>query len=101
MTSGAPLSTAIESIGLLPPADTPGFAVVARWQVQGAVFHWGHSHYRTNEYQARYNVLATDEGWRIADSQILEQLRVEASPITPASGPVFAEPDANDLGEEF
>ena len=32
---------------------------------------------------------ATDAGWRIADSQILEQRRVDASPLTPGSGTVF------------
>jgi len=84
-----PLETEIESIGLLPPDGAPGFAVVTRWQVEGAVFHWGHSHFRTNEYQARYGVIATDAGWRIADSQVLEQRRVDASPIEPGAGPVW------------
>lgn len=87
--SVTPLETEVESIGLLPPEDTPGFAVVARWQVEGAVFHWGHSHHRTNEYRARYGVRATEAGWRIADSQVLEQRRVDAAPIDPAAGPVF------------
>lgn len=84
-----PLETEIESIGLLPPDDDPGFSVVTRWQVEGAVFHWGHSHHRTNEYQARYGVRATDAGWRIADSQVLEQRRIDAEPIAPGAGPVW------------
>ena len=79
------------------PDDTPGFSVVMRWQVAGAVFHWGHSHHRTNEYQARYNVLATDTGWRIADSQILEQLRVDAEPISPGAGPAWTSGEGEEL----
>jgi hypothetical protein len=95
--SVTPLETELESLGLLPPDDTPGFSVVMRWQVAGAVFHWGHSHHRTNEYQARYNVLATDTGWRIADSQILEQLRVDAEPISPGAGPAWTSGEGEEL----
>lgn len=71
----------VNNIGLLPPQQQPGFHVVARWQVDGAVFHWGHSHERTNEYLARYTVAEEAAGWRIAESQILEQFRVAALPL--------------------
>ena len=54
-----------------------GFQVDARWQVDGSVFHWGHTHMRTNEYRSLYTVVAVDDGWRIAASETLEQFRVE------------------------
>ena len=76
-----------------PPDDAPGFSIVTRWQVEGAVFHWGHSHWRTNEYRARYGVTATEAGWRISDSQVLEQRRIDAQPIPPGAGPVWAPPE--------
>jgi hypothetical protein len=63
------------------------FDAVARWQVTGAVFHWGHSHTRTNEYKARYTVIGTDEGWRISASRVLEQSRIDGVPGDP--GGVF------------
>ena len=75
-----PVELAVESIGILPDDGRPGFDVLARWQVDGKVTHWGHSHERTNEYQARYTVLQTDQGWRIGGSQVQEQLRVSATP---------------------
>ncbi len=71
----------VESIGVLPENELPGFVAVARWQVDGAVHHWGHSHERTNEYEARYTVHEGLGGWRIAGSQVLEQFRVESSPF--------------------
>lgn len=58
------------------------FIVDTRWQVDGAVYHWGHAHYRTNEYRAEYTVAATERGWRIVASRMLEQRRVDAAPLT-------------------
>lgn len=81
--SVTPVETSVESIGLLPPEDAPGFTVATRWQVEGAVFHWGHSHHRTNEYHARYTVAQTEAGWRIRDHEILEQLVVSTSSTDP------------------
>ncbi|MEM1452517.1 MAG: hypothetical protein AAGI22_25665 [Planctomycetota bacterium] len=72
----------VESIGVVGDEDRPGFVVDALWQVDGAVYHWGHAHTRTNEYRARYTVHAADEGWRIAASEVLEQRRVDAAPIS-------------------
>lgn len=71
----------VESIGLMPPEDDPGFRVRARWRVLGTVYHWGHTHSRTNEYAAVYTVIDRGEGWRIAGSEVLEQARVDT--ITP------------------
>jgi len=64
-----------------------GFEVTARWQVEGYVYHWGHSHTRLNEYQARYAVVASQEGWRIAESETLEQFRVDSKPGAPLEIP--------------
>lgn len=71
----------VESVGKVGDEQRPGFSVDALWQVDGAVYHWGHAHTRTNEYRARYTVHAADGGWRIAASQVLEQRRVDAAPI--------------------
>jgi hypothetical protein len=73
-----PLATDVEHIGVLDDGRTVSFTVHARWQVDGAVFHWGHQHWRTNEHRARYTVVATDAGWRIAGAQALAQERIDA-----------------------
>ena len=80
VTAVRPLQVDVETIGILPDDGRPGFDVLARWQVDGKVTHWGHGHERTNEYLARYTVVRTATGWRIGGSQIQEQLRVSATP---------------------
>ena len=63
--------------------DRPSFDVEALWQVEGSVYHWGHAHTRTNEYRALYGLRASEAGWRIASSQVLEERRVDAAPLGP------------------
>lgn len=56
----------------------PAFDVVARWEVIGTVRHWGHGHWRTNRYQARYRVRWSEaDGWRIGAVEVLEQERLD------------------------
>jgi hypothetical protein len=74
----------------------PAFDVVARWRVSGSVFHFGHSHDRTNEYRARYGVVPTDAGWRIAACRVLEERRV--GPEAPSQPPPGAEGSAGAAG---
>ena len=64
---------------VLPEAPTePWFDVVARWEVIGTVRHWGHGHWRTNRYSARYRVRwDAADGWRIGEVEILEQARLD------------------------
>jgi len=45
--------------------ETGAFGVRYRWRVIGEVTHWGHSHRRVNDYEARYAVAHGPEGWRI------------------------------------
>lgn len=72
------IDAAVESVGLLKDLDDrPGFQVLAKWQVDGVVRHWNHAHYRTNEYEARYTVVQSEHGWRIADNVILGQKRID------------------------
>lgn len=75
-----PLEVEVGAIGQIPGDGRLGFTVDARWQVDGRVTHWGHSHDRTNEYRAEYAVVQTDEGWRIGGSQILESATISATP---------------------
>ena len=88
-----PLEVEVESTG---SGGGLGFQVVTRWQVDGAVFHWGHSHWRTNEYRARYRVGATEDGWRILEDEVLEQRRVDAGPL-PAPGARDEEPEVREF----
>lgn len=73
------------SIGLVD-ATTPGFTARAKWQVDGVVYHAGHSHERTNEYVAEYTAAKLPEGWRITGNRMLSQQRLdpETGAVVPA-----------------
>jgi hypothetical protein len=67
----------------------PSFQIRAAWRVEGVVYHWGHSHARTNEYKANYTIETRPEGWRIVALEPLEQRRIqsEAQANSAASAP--------------
>jgi hypothetical protein len=72
-------------LGVETDYGAASFRLSHRWRVTGAVYHWGHSHTRTNEYLAEYTVAATEQadgsrGWRITQSRPLEQFRVDSAP---------------------
>ena len=61
------------------PAEegAPWFEVLCRWRVHGKVGHWGHTHRRINEHEARYTVSQDGGEWKIAAVEVLEQKRVD------------------------
>lgn len=67
----------------------PGFAVEARWQVEGTVHHWGHAHRRLHEYAALYVIADRGDAWRIVAHVPIEQRRLpvegEEDPSLPPS----------------
>lgn len=76
------VSTSIQERAL--DADPPRFALRARWQVDGIVRHFGHAHWRTNGYDARYELARTEAGWRIVASEILGSERLAAGTNDPS-----------------
>lgn len=57
--------------------DTPdAFQVRGRWRVHGIVRHWGHTHRRVNEFEARYTIAPRAGRWKIIETEILQQQRV-------------------------
>ncbi len=56
--------------------EQPEFDIDCRWRVLGTVSHWGHSHWRTNEYQARYRVRGDATQWRIVSVDLRSQKRI-------------------------
>ena len=70
-------------------APSDALVYEARWTATGAVSHWGHTHDRTNVYEALITISPSDELWKISDLKILKEERVMQS----VDG-VFA-PDAN------
>ena len=52
------------------------FKISCKWQVHGNVRHWGHSHKRSNEYEADYTLSVENDLWKIASSSVNLQKRV-------------------------
>lgn len=94
------LETALESSGLLTEHDQFGFAVRTRWQVDGEVTHFGHTHRRTQEYAARFVVGETPDGWRILGEEVLEEFVVSAEQIDPRGASLAPASVPVDAGEE-
>ncbi len=72
-----PIDATVTTIGTDPDTGAPAFQVRARWQVEGSVYHWGHSHTRRNEYLADYTVLNANDTWRITANTVVEQVRLD------------------------
>lgn len=75
-------------------ANNGEFVVDARWQVDGMVYHWGHSHTRRSEFRAEYTIARRGDGWRIVACKPIEQFRV------PMNGDSAASPTSSAQQEE-
>jgi hypothetical protein len=53
------------------------FRYAATWTVSGTVGHWGHTHERTNRYQALFTVELVAAAWKITALEILREERLE------------------------
>lgn len=63
------------TVGVAPDADGNP-RVDASWLVRGVVSHQSHKHARINRYAARYTLVETPDGWRIADTHLRDLARV-------------------------
>lgn len=61
-----------------------GFGITSHWRVNGSVTHWGHTHFRTNEYKAKYSVEPREGTWKITGVSILQHSRIDDG--SPAGG---------------
>ncbi|MEM8756977.1 MAG: hypothetical protein AAGF47_04260 [Planctomycetota bacterium] len=53
------------STGLASRADDR-YTIDAEWEVEGTVYHFGHSHAKRRRFSATFEVHSGDDGWRIA-----------------------------------
>lgn len=72
------ISLAIDGVEPEAPAG-PRFTLRHAWRVDGTVYHWGHSHTQTTEYDAEYGVTGVPAGWRITDMRMLSQQRLDGA----------------------
>ena len=48
-----------------------------RWLASGTLQHWGHSHNRTNQYEAIFTLAPVEDNWKISDIEMLEESRLK------------------------
>jgi hypothetical protein len=60
------------------PTEAGALRYRTRWNATGSVGHWGHTHLRTNSYDALMTLDRIGNQWKIADIDILEEQRVVA-----------------------
>lgn len=54
-----------------------GFRTRAEWVTIGEVTHWGHTHERTNRYEAEISLAALDATWKISGLDLLNEERIQ------------------------
>jgi len=57
--------------------DELAFGIECAWRVKGIVAHWGHVHERVNEYLATYTVARIAGAWKITDTKVETQRRID------------------------
>lgn len=57
--------------------DTNAFLAHTEWVTIGEVTHWGHTHERTNKYEAEITVDAVEGTWKMSDLELLNEERVQ------------------------
>ncbi len=53
-----------------------GFELDTRWTVGGSVNHFGHIHFRQNQYDATIEIAPVDGTWKIRGLELMEEKRV-------------------------
>ncbi|VTS03216.1 hypothetical protein [Tuwongella immobilis] len=88
----------VKALDLLSATATPlpdgvGFQARCRWSVRVAMNHWGHTHERTNQYDAELMVRPIDGEWKLVGLKILDEIIPEPPappPLPPGAVPAPA-----------
>lgn len=57
--------------------DGDSLTVLANWATIGEVTHWGHTHERTNRYEARMVISPVNSDWKVTGLDLLNEERVQ------------------------
>jgi hypothetical protein len=56
--------------------DEGAFIARATWNVFGSVGHWGHTHTRSNRYEAELEIAPSEGAWKLSNLEILDEQRL-------------------------
>ena len=57
-------------------SEENGFVADASWTVGGSVSHFGHTHYRRNQYYALVTFVIDNDSWKIRDIELIGEQRL-------------------------
>ena len=66
----------ILSVNRVNKSANDGFVADAAWTVSGSVSHFGHTHYRRNQYQALVTFIMDGASWKMTDIELLAEKRL-------------------------
>lgn len=69
-----------EIVSVARTSEGVAFEVLAEWDVEGTVYHFGHSHAKQTPYAGVFRVAQTGDGWRIDQAVPRERAGLFASP---------------------
>lgn len=68
---------ALRDVAEAPCEDPDSFASKAEWVTIGQITHWGHTHERTNRYEALITASLAGQEWKISALDLLNEERVQ------------------------
>jgi len=66
----------IQSVNKVAKSEDGGFTADLNWTVSGSVSHFGHTHYRKNQYHALVTFVTDGDTWKIKDIDLIEEKRL-------------------------
>jgi hypothetical protein len=57
-------------------SESDGFVADAVWTVGGSVSHFGHTHYRRNQYHALVASVTDGDSWKIRNIELISEQRL-------------------------
>jgi len=64
------------AVNRVKKSTVDGFVADAAWTVSGSVSHFGHTHYRRNQYQALVTFIIDGASWKIKDIELIAEKRL-------------------------
>jgi hypothetical protein len=68
---------ALRDVAEMSSDDVDSFVSKAEWVTIGQITHWGHTHERTNKYEAQITATLYEGEWKISELDLLNEERVQ------------------------
>ncbi len=66
----------LDAVQVGPPGKRQRLTFQCAWRITGTVNHWGHTHQRRNQYEARVTIQPIEQTWKIVALDVIEERRL-------------------------